>query len=683
MFENPALERNNPEQEGSSLQNFSFEGFIFNVEADELFAENTQKIYKLEPQVSRLLTLLVQNKDQVLTKAFLQQELWPNTVVEQNSLYQVLGKLRKLLNDSSRAPKYIKTIPKKGYCFIAEVSSSSSKSSPIKSNKVKSSIVVNKWSISYFPAVLFALLFLLLLGYGVTNWSSQKEIQSHYELEDVSYQLGLEFDVSVHKTYDLMAYIKDLTNLHITNKQGEIIYEQTSDVRLAFPSWHPDNKKLAYWRYRENQCELFVITPQGANSDQAPSLTCDIKSAPAMKPVWLNQEELMLTIKQAGDVKMYRYRLGSDSLTPVSLALDSGVYPAGVINAWYGKSYYLLNRNNQTTSLIDFAGNEVLKWDFPVWLFAYDVVTEKIISNDSSQGKKLIATSLNGDSVEIISSVKGIFTSLSIDKQGDIYTAIEHWQVNIRDNNESALFSTSSIDYLTNSNILGETAFVSKRTGYYEVYLSSDKKLKQLSKHKSEQFIKFLEWRPDLSMLLSSRAGELAIYDKQSEILEVNSTLPQDIKSIGWLDNGTFYAFDGNTVIIYDLLGQIIAKHKIKGLGLVYHQSQQSWLLFNHEGISTLSSLSDEPHHLTALNDNQISTLKNIRIKQNKLYWQSTWSQKDKIWRLVLDDNNKTVELVKEGQLIWHFDITEQGSINVSKMESIEGDIKRLVASKP
>jgi DNA-binding winged helix-turn-helix (wHTH) protein len=682
MFENPALERNNPEQEGSSLQNFSFEGFIFNVEADELFAENTQKIYKLEPQVSQLLSLFVQNKDQVLTKAFLQQELWPNTVVEQNSLYQVLAKLRKLLSDSSRAPKYIKTIPKKGYCFIAEVSSSS-KSSAINSNKVKPSIVVSKWFIRYFPAVLFALLFLILLGYGVTNWSSQKEVQSHYELEDVSYQLGLEFDVSVHKTYDLMAYIKDLTSLHITNKQGKIIYEKTSDVRLAFPSWHPDNKKLAYWRYRENQCELFVITPQGAKSDQAPSLTCDIKSAPAMKPVWLNQEELMLTIKQAGDVKMYRYRLGSDSLTPVSLVLDSGVYPAGVINAWHGKSYYLLNRNNQTTSLVDFEGNEVLNWAFPVWLFAYDAVTEKIISNDSSQGKKLIATSLNGDSVEIIASVKGIFTSLSIDKQGDIYTAIEHWQVNIRDNNESALFSTSSIDYLTNSNILGETAFVSKRTGHYEVYLSSDKKLKQLSKHKSEQFIKFLEWRPDLSMLLSSRAGELAIYDKQSVILEISSTLPQDIKNIGWLDNGTFYAFDGNTVIIYDLLGQIVSEHKIKGLGLTYHQSQQRWLLFNHEGISTLSALTDEPHHLVALNDNQISTLKNIRIKQNKLYWQSTWSQQDKIWSLALDVNNKIVELVKEGQLIWHFDITDKGNIHVSKMESIEGDIKRLIASKP
>ena len=72
--------------------------------------------------------------------------------------------------------------------------------------------------------------------------------------------------------------------------------------------------------------------------------------------------------------------------------------------------------------------------------------------------------------------------------------------------------------------------------------------------------------------------------------------------------------------------------------------------------------------------------LKNIRLHQGNLYWQSIWSQQDKIWRLALD-GSKNIELVKEGHLIWAFDVTEQGEINISKMESIEGDIKRLVLS--
>lgn len=675
MFENPATNQNNPEKEHNNEQCFYFEGFTFNVDTDELFAEQSQYTHKLEPQVSRLLSLLVQNQEQVLTKDFLQQELWPNTVVEQNSLYQVLAKLRKLLNDSSRTPKFIKTIPKKGYCFIAKVSTSCSRGKPIQPTTEKPWFTKNK----VFISIIFIALLMGVLVYEFNKRSINQQIPPSYKLEDVSYQLGLEFDVSVHKTHDLMAYIKDLTRLNIANKQGDIIYEQTSQFRLAFPSWHPENKQLAYWRYREDQCELFIITPQGAKSYQAPSITCDIDSAPAIKPVWLNNDELLLTIKQAGNVNIYKYRLGTNSLTPIDLALSPGVSPIGVINAWHGKSYYLLNHHNENTSLVDFEGNEILNWKFPVWLFAFDTKTKRIISNDSSQGKKLIATSKDGKYVEVVASVKGIFTSLSIDDRGDIYTAIEHWQVNIRDNNESTLFSTSSIDYLTNSNALGETAFVSKRTGHYEVYLSKNNELKQLSNHNSQRFIKFLEWRPDFSMLLASRSGELSVYDKQSEVLQISSTSLQGVKSIGWIDNSTFYAFDGNTAIIYNLLGHVVAKYPVEGLGLFYRPEKQQWLLFRGNSIYTLNSLTDEETHLVTLSDSQVSTLKNVRIKQNKIYWQSTWSQEDKIWRLALDNENELVELVKVGHLIWHFDVTELGDIHVSKMESIEGDIKRLV----
>ena len=427
----------------------------------------------------------MQSQEQVLSKAFLLKTLWPNTIVEQNNLYQVLAKLRKLLNDSSRNPKYIKTIPKKGYCFIAQVTTTAIEST----GNTKQQLSIKNISI-----VLIVLLSVLLLSYFLVQPANKLQTAKRYKLEDVSYQLGLEFDVSVHKKHNLMAYIKDIKSLHIANKQGEVIYEKHSNFRLAFPSWQSNNKLLAYWQYRHDQCELFVITPQGALNYQAPSIKCDIKSAPAIKPVWINEEALLLTIKQDGDIKIYRYQLGSSALTPMPLAFKKELKPAGIVNAWHGETYYLINNVNQSTSLVDFEGNEILQWDFPIWLYAYDTKTQKIISNDDTQGKSLIATSIDGQMTTIISSVEGIFTSLSTDNKGDIYTAIEHWQVNIRDNLENALFSTSSIDYLTNSNAKGETIFASKRTGFYEVYLNKNDTLKQLSNHKTQQFIKFLEY---------------------------------------------------------------------------------------------------------------------------------------------------------------------------------------------
>ncbi len=662
-------------QKSTTQENYYFDGFAFYAQTDELVVEQTQQKIKLEPQVSQLLTLLVQNQEQVLSKEFLQQTLWPNTVVEQNSLYQVLTKLRKLLNDSSRSPKYIKTVPKKGYCFIAEVSIAAPS---MTSDKLTNLNQLNQLSTPLKVVSISVLILLLILlgSYFLFQLPNQQPTYkpNNYQLEDVSYQLGLEFDVDVHKKYNLMAYVKDINTLHITDKQGEVIYTQNSDFRLAFPSWHSDSKNLAYWRYRHDQCELFVMTSEGEQHYQAPSIAC----GSAIKPLWINKDELMITVKKAGEVKLFTYRLGANSFLPIDLALAKGVKPAGALIAWNEKVYYLLKHNNQTTSLIDMDGNNVHQWDFPVWLFAYDDKTQTIISNDHRQGTALIATKLDGSFLEIVSSVEGIFTSLSIDHQGDIYTAIEHWQVNIRNNDNNALFSTSSIDYLANSNALGETAFVSKRTGFYEVYLNSEGKSRQLSRHKSHQFIKFLEWRPDLSLLLSSQADQLTLHDKQGEILQVTSSLPGNLNNIGWINNDSFYVFNGKQVQTYNLLGQRLSREDIQGQGLYYHHEKQYWLLFNDGDISTLASLSDTANPLVKLSDIQVNALRNIRLYQGHLYWQSKWSQQNKIWRLPLD-GEKNIELVHEGQLIWHFDVTNEGEINISKMESIQGDIKRLV----
>ncbi len=656
---------------------YYFDGFAFDVEADELIVAQTQQRHKLEPQVSQLLTLLVQNQDQVLSKELLQQTLWPNTIVEQNSLYQVLAKLRKLLNDSSRSPKYIKTIPKKGYCFIAEVSTSlrdnESKQealavTPASSDLPKTNPI--RYGFVYLVVFLLAVIFTALWF----NSTEKKSTTVSYQLEDVSYQLGLEFDVSVHKSHDLMAYVKDINNLYVTTKQGDVIYQKDSQFRIAFPAWHPERKLLAYWQYREQYCELFVITPQGAKSYQAPAIECDS----AVKPVWLNSEELALTLTQAGDSKIYRYRLAEDVISPMEIPLSSGELAVGVIKAWGEQYYYFVKDNEQLTRLLDQQGNTVLTWDFPVWLFAFDSKTQRLISNDHSLGKTLIATSLDGSTVEVVSSVEGIFTSLSIDNLGDIYTAIEHWQVNIRDEQGKALLSTSSIDYLANTNALGEIAFTSRRTGLYEVYLQTGNKLTKVSSHNSNTFIKFLEWRPDHSMLLSARGNKLSVYDKQGEILQFETSFNRTIKNIGWINNSEFFGFDGEQVQTYNLLGQLTSEANISGQALYYNHQQQTWLLFADNNINQLTSLAAEAKILSSLTDKQAAALQNVRLKQGQLYWQSSWSRQDKIWRLNLLQPSD-VELLKEGQLIWHFDVTEQGELLISKMEAIEGDIKRLV----
>src|SRR5246500_2499531 len=80
---------------------------------------------KLRDQSSRILVYLLEHAGQMVTREELRQYLWPSdTFVDfDHSLNTAVMKLREALGDSADKPLYIETIPKRGYRFVAPVSS--------------------------------------------------------------------------------------------------------------------------------------------------------------------------------------------------------------------------------------------------------------------------------------------------------------------------------------------------------------------------------------------------------------------------------------------------------------------------------------------------------------------------------------------------------------------------------
>jgi DNA-binding winged helix-turn-helix (wHTH) protein/TolB-like protein/Tfp pilus assembly protein PilF len=74
----------------------------------------TQKSFKV-------LTLLVENGGHVIDKNELMEKVWPDAFVEENRLADNISTLRKLLGDDPRSPSYIRTVPGRGYRFVADV----------------------------------------------------------------------------------------------------------------------------------------------------------------------------------------------------------------------------------------------------------------------------------------------------------------------------------------------------------------------------------------------------------------------------------------------------------------------------------------------------------------------------------------------------------------------------------
>jgi TolB-like protein/DNA-binding winged helix-turn-helix (wHTH) protein/Tfp pilus assembly protein PilF len=78
----------------------------------------------LEPKVLRLLLYLVQNPGRLVRKQEILDAVWQEASVTENALTRSIGLLRRTLDDRSREPRYIETVPTVGYRFIAVVETS-------------------------------------------------------------------------------------------------------------------------------------------------------------------------------------------------------------------------------------------------------------------------------------------------------------------------------------------------------------------------------------------------------------------------------------------------------------------------------------------------------------------------------------------------------------------------------
>jgi DNA-binding CsgD family transcriptional regulator len=90
-------------------------------------AEIARELYLSVPtvkaHVGRLfMKLQVENRAQAMSKADLQQKLWPSTYVLETNLAGLVAEVRQVLNDSADDPRYIRTMHRFGYWFIGIVS---------------------------------------------------------------------------------------------------------------------------------------------------------------------------------------------------------------------------------------------------------------------------------------------------------------------------------------------------------------------------------------------------------------------------------------------------------------------------------------------------------------------------------------------------------------------------------
>jgi Tol biopolymer transport system component/DNA-binding winged helix-turn-helix (wHTH) protein len=104
----------------SALRCVRFGAFEADLRTGELRKDGAR--LKFSGQPFQVLAILLERPGEVVTREELQKRLWPDTFVDvERNLNTAVNKIRDVLGDSAENPRFVETVPRRGYRFIAEL----------------------------------------------------------------------------------------------------------------------------------------------------------------------------------------------------------------------------------------------------------------------------------------------------------------------------------------------------------------------------------------------------------------------------------------------------------------------------------------------------------------------------------------------------------------------------------
>lgn len=211
--------------------------FELDVDAGELRKQGIR--VKLQDQPFKVLQLLLERAGQIVTREELRARVWPaNTYVEfDQGLYSAMARLRDALGDSAESPRFVETLARRGYRFIAPITGSSG----LGDDELQVEVVpqlenqLQRFIITVLAGLVGgALLMALILGFDIANarrWllrTSTRPIRSVavLPLENLSGDPGQDY-FAEGMTDELITNLAMLGNLRVISRTSIMQYKGT------------------------------------------------------------------------------------------------------------------------------------------------------------------------------------------------------------------------------------------------------------------------------------------------------------------------------------------------------------------------------------------------------------------------------------------------------------------------
>jgi len=245
------IEQNRAKGGAYSLEKYRIDRWVITPARNTIATRGTEQ--SIEPKVMQVLLCLISRQGDVVTRAEIEDEVWPNAFIGDKSLTRAISELRRVFGDSAVKPEIIETVARRGYRLVA----------PAKS--------LQKRDVSRK----FALIVAMAVTTGIVGvWISQDKVSSRQEVipwRQLTTQVGHELTPAPSPSGELVAYARtpegeQSTSIYLKQFSGDTELRLTNDSAFDIsPRWSPDGSQIVFMRYDGTACEVLVVAALGGD----------------------------------------------------------------------------------------------------------------------------------------------------------------------------------------------------------------------------------------------------------------------------------------------------------------------------------------------------------------------------------------------------------------------------------
>ena len=264
----------------------------------------------LQPKAYELLSLLLQRRPRVLSRAQIRDVIWPGTYVSESTLAVVVTGLRQALGDDARQPRFIRTVHRFGYAFCGEARESKNGSpeprealvaggsddlesvpaeaKPLDGTGIGRTAVtlVGRWRWAIAAAGVIVLVSAAWLAtrrprlpdepQRVVPLTSLPGVELHPALSPDGSRVAFIWHGPDRDNFDV--YVKEIAS-------GDMVRVTKDPAPDCHPVWSPDGRNLAFLRLQTTGAAVFLV-PAGGGQEQRLAEVAEPLNAISRQDMW-------------------------------------------------------------------------------------------------------------------------------------------------------------------------------------------------------------------------------------------------------------------------------------------------------------------------------------------------------------------------------------------------------------